>query len=262
MRWVVSLGLVIVVLCSGGCATPAGAGARWTPATADAEVARAMAQTGAQGLAIAVVEQGRPVYVRAYGVRNARGEPLTRDTVMYGASLTKAAFAYMVVQLAEAGLIGLDTPIERYLAKPLPDYAGDELEDRYARWSDLKGDERWRKLTPRILLTHGSGFANFGVLEPDGKLKFHFEPGARYAYSGDGLILLQFVLEQGPGFFKGGHNDTTANTWVCVERGRRCVVLLANDVRAERAFPRLVRHVLGESGVPWDWEYGSVETPQ
>lgn len=61
---------------------------------------------------------------------------------------------------------------------------------------------------------------------------------------------------QGPGFFKGGHNDTTANTWVCVERRRRCVVILSNDVRAEAAFPELVASVLGETGAPWSWEYG------
>ena len=54
-------------------------------------------------------------------------------------------------------------------------------------------------MTPRILLTHSSGFSNFGFLEPDGKLKFHFDPGTRYAYSGDGLILLQFVIERGLG---------------------------------------------------------------
>jgi hypothetical protein len=43
---------------------------------------------------------------------------------------------------------------------------------------------------------------------------------------------------------------------VCLERGRRCVVILANDVRAEAAFPDLVRAVLGETGAPWQWEYG------
>ena len=39
----------------------------------------------------------------------------------------------------------------------------------------------------------------FRLSEPDGKLRFHFEPGTRYAYSGDGFILLQFVLERGLG---------------------------------------------------------------
>ena len=61
------------------------------------------------------------------------------------------------------------------------------------------GDERWRKLTPRILLTHTSGLANFAFLEPDEKMRLHFDPGSRYAYSGEGFILMQFVLETGLG---------------------------------------------------------------
>jgi len=63
----------------------------------------------------------------------------------------------------------------------------------------------------------------------------------------------------GRGFYKGGHNDSTGNTWVCVQRGRRCVVILANDVRAEAAFPHLVAFVLGDTGAPWTWEYGDKE---
>ena len=46
-------------------------------------------------------------------------------------------------------------------------------------------------------LTHSTGFANFWFIEPDQKLRIHFEPGARYSYSGEGLILLQFVIENG-----------------------------------------------------------------
>lgn len=158
-----------------------------------------MTASGAQGMAIAVIDEGQVVYVNAYGRRNVAGDPLQTDTIMYGASLTKVAFAYMVMQLVEEGLIDLDTTIDQYLPQPLPDYTTPEVEDLYARWSDLAGDERWRRLTPRILLTHSSGFANFGFLEPDGRLRIHFEPGAQYSYSGDGIILLQFVLERGLG---------------------------------------------------------------
>jgi hypothetical protein len=43
-----------------------------------------------------------------------------------------------------------------------------------------------------------------------------------------------------------------------VKAGQRCVVILANDVRAEAAFPRLVEFILGETGVPWAWEYGGM----
>lgn len=353
-------------------------------AAIDAEVARLMAATQSKGMAVAVIDAGKVVHVRAYGLRNAAGDRLDNDTIMYGASLTKAVFAYTVMQLAEEGVIDLDAPISRYLPKPLPEYTDTQ---GYGPYADLAGDERWRQLTARILLTHRSGFGNFAFLEPDEKLRFHFNPGARYAYSGEGLILLQFVLErglgldvgqemqkrtfdrfgmtrtsmkwredfagnladgwtadgeavphdersrvraagsmdtsiadmarfaagyvrgdglsaqaaaellrpqapittasqfptlqdelppakrradlaaglgvvvfngpQGAGYYKGGHDDNTGNTWVCVQASQRCVVVLGNDVRGENAFPALMRFILGETGVPYDWEYGA-----
>ncbi|HEU0099941.1 MAG TPA: serine hydrolase domain-containing protein [Allosphingosinicella sp.] len=356
--------------------------ARPLPEKIDSEVRGAMARTGARGIALAVVEEGRPVFVRAWGHRNAAGDPLETDTIMYGASLTKAVFAYTVMQLVEEGRLDLDRPLAAYLPRPLPEYGN---LDAYGNWGDLAGDERWRRVTARHVLTHSVGWPNFSWDEPDGKLRFHFEPGRRYAYSGEGIILLQFVLEkglgldlgaeiqkrvfnrfgmansslvwrpdfarnladgwksdgspephdersrvraagsmdttvgdfarfaagfmrgeglkpasraemlrgqlpirtasqfpslapevgperrwkglaaslgivafegpQGRGFFKGGHNDSTGNIWVCLERGRRCVVLLSNDVRAEAAFPALVESILGDTGLPWRWEY-------
>src|SRR5688572_11087880 len=59
----------------------------------------AMERTGSKGLAIAVIVDGRPVYIQCYGARNAAGERLEMKTIMYGASLTKAVFAYTVMQL-------------------------------------------------------------------------------------------------------------------------------------------------------------------
>lgn len=348
-------------------------------AAIDAEAQRLMAVENVKGMALAVVDGGRVVHVAAYGRRNVEHNlPLQTDTVMYGASLTKAAVAYMVLQLVDEGRIDLDASIATYLPKPLPDY-----ED----YVDLVGDDRWRQLTPRIILNHGTGLANFRWLEPDEKLRFHDHPGSRYGYSGEGFYILQTVLEEGlrldlgaemqrrvfdrfgmsqtsmqwrtdfaanladgytaegnvephdersgasaagsmdtsiadqarlwagivrgdglsatsraemvrpqlkissasqfptlltstdargekiglaaglgvvtfgdvsgHAWFKGGHNDSTGNMLVCQESGRRCVVLLANSVRAERIYPAMVRFVLGETAMPWWWEYGS-----
>ncbi len=372
------LGLMAAVPTSPGWARP-------TPESIDAAVNAALKRTGARGLAMAVVEDGRPVLVRAWGDRNSAGDPLGTDTVMYGASLTKAVFAFTVMQLAEEGRIDLDRPLAEYLPRPLPDYGN--LDD-YGAWGDLAGDGRWRRVTARHVLTHSVGWANFSWLDPERKLRFHFEPGSRYSYSGEGIVLLQFALEkglgldvgaemkrrvfdrfgmkntsmmwrpdfarnladgwtadgktephdergrvrasgsmdttiadfarfaaafmrgeglkrssraemvkaqlpitsagqfptltpelpperrwkglaaglgvvtfhgtQGRGFFKGGHNDSTANIWVCLERRRRCVVLLSNDVRAEAAFPALVDSILGDTGLPWRWEYSEL----
>jgi len=155
----------------------------------DAIVNEAMNTRDVPGLGVARIHDGRVVFTRSYGQRSLDPPlPLRNDTVMYGASLTKATFAYFVMQLVDEKKIALDAPIGTYLAKPLPEYGA---------WSDLAGDARWKKLTFRMLLNHTSGFANFRWIEPDKKLKFHFDPGTRYAYSGEGLQLAQFVLEEG-----------------------------------------------------------------
>lgn len=159
----------------------------------DAEILRVMAHTQAKGLAVAVIDDGKVVHVRSHGVRKSAGAPLQTDTIMYGASLTKAAFAYRVMQLVGEGRLQLDRPIGEYLKHPLPAYP---TEEKYAPWADLADDERWRRITPRMLLTHSPDFPNFAFLEPDGKLRIHFAPGSRYAYSGEGFILMQFVLER------------------------------------------------------------------
>lgn len=156
-----------------------------------------IAANDVKGLAIALIVDGEVKYVQAYGLRDvAERLPLEIDTVMYGASLTKATFAYFVMQLVDEGLVDLDASIEAYLPKPLPDY-----ED----YADLAGDERWKALTLRILLSHTPGFSNFrffdryGDYDPNGKLAIYFDPGTRYAYSGEGILLAQRVLEWGLG---------------------------------------------------------------
>lgn len=88
--------------------------------------------------------------------------------------------------LVQEHTINLDEPISQYLAKPLADYP---------RYADLNGDDRYQTLTLRILLSHTSGFPNWRAFEDDRKLRIHFEPGTRYAYSGEGIDLAQFVVE-------------------------------------------------------------------
>ena len=167
-------------------------------AAIDAEVGRIMRRTQAKGMAVAVIDRGKVGYVHAYGFRTPKETPLTTDTVMYGASLTKTVFAYTVMQLVDRRKLTLDTPVKHYLDRPLPEYGPDPVfPDKYGPYKDLVDDPRWERITPRMCLTHSTGFANFWFIEPDKKLHIHFEPGTRYAYSGEGLILLQFVIEHG-----------------------------------------------------------------
>jgi hypothetical protein len=70
-----------------------------------------------------------------------------------------------------------------------------------------------------------------------------------------GLGLVTFRDSSGSAWFKGGHNDWTGNMVICLEHQKRCAVMMANDVRAEKIYPELTRAILGETKMPWRWEY-------
>lgn len=117
----------------------------------------------------------------------------------------------------------------------------------FMRGEGLSVAGRAEMVRPQLPITTATQFPTMQAELPE---------GARRPDLMAGLGVVTFSGPQGPGFMKGGHNDTTANTWVCVEEGRRCLVILSNDVRSERGFARLSRIILGETGAPWAWEYG------
>ncbi len=146
------------------------------------------------GLAISVFNENKPVYSKTFGYADVQQKiPLQPYSEMYAASLAKTVFAYIVLQLVEEKKIHLDSPLVHYLNKPLPDYT---IRGWNRGYQDLKKDTRYKKITARNCLTHSTGFPNWRWFEPDKKLSIKFEPGTRYSYSGEGLYLLQWVLEQ------------------------------------------------------------------
>jgi CubicO group peptidase (beta-lactamase class C family) len=158
-----------------------------SPEQIDATVTRSRQQAGVAGIGIALFNKGSVVYTKAYGERDpANGKPLTPDSVMTAASLTKPAFGVLVLQLVEQRVLDLDRPIVQYLPKPLPEYP---------RYADLRSDRRYEKITLRMLLAHTSGFPNWRRFTHDQKLAIYFDPGIRFAYSGEGIALAQFVVE-------------------------------------------------------------------
>ena len=162
-------------------------GARLNPAQIDFTVMELMQAAHVTGAGIAIFANGKIAFLRSYGLRDTdKNLPLTPESVMTSASLNKAAFATMVMRLVQSGVLNLDKPISQYLPKPLPDYP---------RYADLRDDDRWKKLTLRILLSHTSGLPNWRAFEDDRKLRIHFDPGSRYAYSGEGIDLAQLVVE-------------------------------------------------------------------
>jgi len=152
-------------------------------------VKKLMDTADVSGLEIGVINNDQPVYVHSYGYKNKTLNQLNdTSTCFYAASLAKPLFAYIVMQLVDEGLIDLDKPLYKYLPKPLPEY------DNY---KDLAGDDRWKLITARMCLDHTTGFPNWREFNPhdNKKLEIFFTPGTRYAYAGEGIYLLQLIVE-------------------------------------------------------------------
>ncbi|MCT2560475.1 serine hydrolase domain-containing protein [Chryseobacterium herbae] len=166
-----------------------------TSSQIDLVVRKLMDTAHIQGLNLAVLNNNKTVFIKSYGFRN-KPEKALMDTatIVYGASLSKAVFGYLVMKLTEENVLALDKPLYQYLKKPIPEYE---------YFSDLKGDSRWKSITARMCLDHTTGLPNVRWFHPTtgkqdtiGTMKIYFNPGTKYAYSGEGFKLLQLVVEE------------------------------------------------------------------
>ena len=146
------------------------------------------------GITVTVFNGAEKVYSRAFGVANLpTGRPLRTDTEIYGASLSKAVFSVLVMKLVEQGMLDLDKPLQDYVTEPLWDNRGTSWHEDL---TDLRSDPRYRRITARMSMSHTTGLPGWRWYEPDQKLRIHFEPGERFSYSGEGMTLLQIVIER------------------------------------------------------------------
>ncbi|WP_276481523.1 serine hydrolase domain-containing protein [Paraflavitalea pollutisoli] len=160
----------------------------------DEQVQKIMTQAKVTGLCVTVYNKNKAVFAKAYGyAKAATQQPMTPSTALYGLSLSKAVFAHLVMQLVDEKKIDLDKPLVTYLPRPLLSYT---FPGRLSNYKDLEGDDRYKKITGRMCLDHTTGFPNFRWFEPDKKLRIKFEPGSRVSYSGEGLYLLQVIIQE------------------------------------------------------------------
>src|SRR5262245_45109758 len=77
----------------------------------DTLAAAVMRKSGIPGMAVAVVRDGRAVYVKGFGVRKVGApEPVDADTVFQIASLSKPVTGTIVARQVQAGIVAWDTP--------------------------------------------------------------------------------------------------------------------------------------------------------
>lgn len=131
------------------------------------------------GLSFAIISKGEVFHQGSFGYANReQKKPVTEETIFEAASLSKSVFAFFTMTYVDEGKLNLDQPLYTYLPYP-----------------DIEYDERYKKITARMVLSHRSGFPNWRSMEPDKKLKIKFEPGTDYLYSGEGYQYLAMVLK-------------------------------------------------------------------
>ncbi len=128
-------------------------------------------------MGLGIIENGKLIAVNAYGeIKKDVTAPY--NTIFDVASLTKSVVTMTTLQLVENGDWNLDKPLYSYWVDP-----------------DIINDSLHKKLTTRHVLTHTSGFNNWRWMDATGKLQFHFEPGKKFKYSGEGFEYLRKALE-------------------------------------------------------------------
>jgi CubicO group peptidase (beta-lactamase class C family) len=151
---------------------------RWQTLVADLEkeIPKLMEEASVPGLSIAIIQDGKLVWRRGFGVKDSESRALVdNETVFEAGSMSKPVFAYAVMKLCEKGVMDLDTPLTKYVS------------ERF-----LEGDPRLDVITARHVLAHTSGFQNWR--SKDKPLKIHFTPGEQFRYSGEGYYYLQSVV--------------------------------------------------------------------
>lgn len=131
-------------------------------------------------VAVGYIEDGKLAWTAIYGEQSP-GVPATDKTLYNIASLTKPISAEIILRLASEGKVSLDEPISAYWLDP-----------------DLKGNPWHKLLTPRLCLSHQTGFANWRRMT-NHVLTIQWEPGTRTGYSGEGYEYVAHFAEKKTG---------------------------------------------------------------
>ena len=134
-------------------------------------------QNNITALGLGIIENGALTKVEVYGTLD-KHKTAPYNTIFKVASLTKPLVALITLKLIDKGLLTLDEPLHKYWIDP-----------------DIKNDKRYEKLTPKLILTHQTGFPNWRYLDESNKLEFQFDPGTKYQYSGEGFEYLRKAIE-------------------------------------------------------------------
>jgi len=158
----------------------------------DRTAERVLARTGAPSASIAVVQDGKIAYLKAYGKAELSPSRAATPQMRYAiGSISKQFTAAAILILAEQGKLTLEDPVGKY----------------------IPGLTRGDQITIRQILSHTSGYSDFwpqdyvfpdmmrtvtpqGILDRWAKAPLDFEPGADWQYSNTGYVLAGVIVEK------------------------------------------------------------------
>ncbi|WP_026947528.1 serine hydrolase domain-containing protein [Algoriphagus marincola] len=152
-------------------------------------------QSGMPGGTVGVMQDGRIIYSKAFGLASLDFEvPNTPSTLYNIASVSKQFTAIAILRMAEKGLLSLDDDIRKYLPE-LPDF-GQKINFRHLihhtsglrSVHDMLGLAGWRGDDVR---TNEDVF-RFLTLQTD----LNYPVGERYGYCNSGYVLMALVVER------------------------------------------------------------------
>jgi len=164
-------------------------------ASVDEAAQQGLSQSGTPSASVAVVQDGKIVYLHAYG--NARLEPLTpaRPEMRYSiGSISKQFTAAAVLMLVEEGKVSLDDPVGKF----------------------VPGLTRGNEVTVRNVLSHTSGYQDYwpqdyvpplmlketsatAILDMWAHKPLDFDPGTKWQYSNTNYVIAGLIVEKASG---------------------------------------------------------------
>jgi D-alanyl-D-alanine carboxypeptidase len=161
----------------------------------DAAAQEVLSATGVPSASLAIVQDGRIVYLQAYGDARLESRVPAKTGMRYSiGSISKQFTAAAVLMLAEQGKLSLDDPVARFV----PDLT------------------RAKEVTIRQVLSHTSGYQDYWpqdyvppfmlqavsadkILDLWARKPLDFDPGTQWQYSNTGYVIAGLIVERASG---------------------------------------------------------------
>src|SRR4030095_11920624 len=148
------------------------------------------------GCAVAVIQKGRIIYSRGYGMADIdRGIKITPPTVFHAASLTKQFTAMSIMLLVQQRKLKLDDPVDKYITVPIATQKHMTIRQMLGHISGIR--DQWVLVTLAGKRLYEDEITQDDVLRLVAQMtSVDFEPGKEILYSNTGFTLAAMIVDK------------------------------------------------------------------